>query len=62
MKVKIGNKIYDSREQPIMVILEDYNKKDISNMDKEAYKYCEFPDDISEIDIREFMKVNGGVI
>lgn len=59
MKVKIGNIIYDSSEQPIMIILEDYNKDHISNMPKEAHKYCEFPDNISEKDAREFMRTKG---
>jgi hypothetical protein len=56
MKVKIGDKIYDSKNEPIMIILEDYNKEHISNMAKEATKYCEFPDDITEDQVREFMK------
>ena len=56
MKVKIGNIIYDSSEQPIMLILEDYNKEHISNMPKEAHKYCEFPDNISPKQVREFMR------
>lgn len=56
MKVKIGNKIYNSQDQPIMIILEDYNKKDISNMAEYAHKYCEFSDNITEEEAREFMK------
>ena len=58
MRVKIGDKIYDSKEEPIMVILEDYNKEDISNMAEDARKYCEFPDDMSEDEAREFMKTD----
>jgi len=56
MKVKIGNKIYDSENEPIMIILTEYNKHDISNMTDDAEKYCEFPDTMSEEDAREFMK------
>jgi hypothetical protein len=56
MKVKIGNIIYDSSEQPIMLILENYNKEHISNMPEESHKYCEFPDDMSESEAREFMR------
>ena len=56
MKVKIGDKIYDSKEEPIMIILEDYNKDHISNMSEDAYKYCEFPDNITESEAKQFMK------
>lgn len=58
MKVKVGNKIYDSKNEPIMIILEDYNKKHIRNMDKKAKKYCQFPDHITEDQAREFMKTD----
>jgi len=56
MKIKVKDKIYDSKDEPIMVILEDHNKKDICNMAPEAKKYCEFPDTMSEEEAREFMK------
>lgn len=42
MKVKVGNKIYTSKEQPIMVILSDDDKSNIAAMLPEARKYCEF--------------------
>ena len=32
MKVKIGDKIYDSEQEPIMVILNDADKNNIKNM------------------------------
>ncbi len=57
MKVKIGNKIHDSKNEPIMIILTDYNKDHISNMPPENFKYCEFPDTMSEDEAREFMKI-----
>jgi hypothetical protein len=56
MKVKIGDKIYDASNEPIMIILDDYNKRDICKMPEETHKYCEFPDWISEEEAREFMK------
>jgi hypothetical protein len=58
MKVKIGDKIYSSNDQPIMIILTEYNKKDIRNMNEDAYKYCEYPDTMSEEEAREFMKTS----
>lgn len=55
MKVKIKNRIYSSEEEPIMLILTDADKENIANMDEDAEKYCEFPDNISNVDIRKFM-------
>jgi len=43
MKVKVGDKVYDSAEEPIMVILTDGDKKNIANMSPEATKYCSYP-------------------
>lgn len=57
MKVKIKDKIYDSKEEPIMVILNSYNKTHISNMAPLATKYCEFPDNITEEEVEKFMKM-----
>jgi hypothetical protein len=56
MKVKIGNKIYDSKDEPIMIIFNDYEKIDISTMEEdEEYEYCVFPDHIKEEEILRFM-------
>jgi hypothetical protein len=43
MKVKVGNKIYDGEKEPIMVILADGDKENISNMHPDATKYCVYP-------------------
>jgi hypothetical protein len=56
MKVKIGNTIYDSNEEPIMLILSELDKKNITWMATDATKYCSFPDDYDLDDIKEFMK------
>jgi len=45
MKVKIGSKIYDSEETPIMVILSDTDKENILNMHTDKQKYACFPED-----------------
>lgn len=57
MRVKIGEKIYDSKEEPILLILEGKDKENIKNMLPEKTKYCSFPEEISILDIREFMKL-----
>ena len=44
MKVKIGNTIFDAKEQPLMVILTDQDKKNIANMLPHCTMYASFPD------------------
>lgn len=56
MKVKIGNEIHDSKDEPIMIILSDKDKENITNMDKNCTKYCCFADNIDIKDIENFMK------
>ncbi len=61
LKVKIGNKIYDSNDEPIMVILDKQDVEYISNMPKHNTKYCSYPETgYSEEEIREFMKQKEG--
>ena len=43
MKVKVGNKIYDGGEQPVMVILTKGEREQIADMPPEATKYCIYP-------------------
>ncbi len=57
MKVKIGDQVFDSNEQPILLILSDQDKENIASMAPEAHKYCSFPSDSNVDAIREFMKV-----
>lgn len=56
MKVKIGDTTYDSETQPIMVILDQSEKKLISEMAGDNNKFCCFPD--GEESITEFMKTD----
>lgn len=57
MKVKIGEKIYDAEDQPIMLILSETDKKNIGNMHLDATKYCVFSENYDLGKIKEFMKV-----
>ena len=43
MKVKVGDKIYDGEEEPVMVILTEQDKLNITTMLPEATKYCSYP-------------------
>ena len=61
MKVKIGDKIYDSNDEPIMIILSLFDKNNISNMSRSDYKYCSFPEDVEVDKIKEFMEQKEGI-
>ena len=54
IKVKIGNDIFDSDKEPIMLVLDSEEKNLISNMGEQR-KFCVFPDDIRPADIEKFM-------
>lgn len=57
MKVKIGDKIYDANQEPIMLILTESDKENISSMDDVCMKYCVYPDEgYTEEEIKDFMK------
>lgn len=58
MKVKIGNKVYDANEEPVMLILDDVDKKNISNMHPDKNKFVAFPDGMDIDKVREFMKIS----
>lgn len=55
MIVKVGDKLYDSNEQPIMLILSKKDKELIMNMAPWATKYCSFPEGSTEEDIKKWM-------
>lgn len=65
MRVKIGDKIYDTEIEPIMLIFESDLEKDkvgsnLINMEfKEGVrKYCTYPNDNFSVEqIQEFMKL-----
>jgi hypothetical protein len=60
MKVKIGNKIIDSNDQPIMIIFDEGEKELIGSMEGQAMKYCSFPESSKIPDIEEFMITDQG--
>lgn len=43
MKVKVGDKIYDGKNEPIMIILNKGEKQQIANMHPDATRYCQCP-------------------
>lgn len=59
MKVKIGDSVYDSAVEPVMVILSATDKENISNMLPDATKYASFPDKWGSADeMMAWMKAN----
>jgi len=55
MKVKIGNKIHDAENEPIVIILNQSDKDNISNMHPDKSKYICFPNGMDADDIRKFI-------
>jgi len=55
VKIKIRNKIYDSSEEPLMLILSDKDKRNIIKMNKEDTKYCVHPDFMKRFEVAEFI-------
>lgn len=57
MKVKVKTKVYDSEEEPIMIVLSEDDKENIRNMLPEETRYCSFPNTINQNKIKKFMKL-----
>ena len=57
MKVKIGNKIYDSRKEPIRLFLSELEKEHISEMPKGAEIYDRYPKGYIPEHINTWMKI-----
>lgn len=55
MKVKIGDVIYDSNEQPIALGLSDKDKQLITDMPVEGRRYCSFPENSEIPEIIKFV-------
>jgi hypothetical protein len=56
MKVKIGDKVYDGEEQPVMIIVNDGERKQIANMAPGCTKYCSYPCD-SRWTVNDYEKI-----
>ncbi len=56
MKVKIGNITYSSNDLPIMVVLSDADKHNITNMDDDCTQYCSYPESHDSEQIKQWMR------
>jgi hypothetical protein len=54
MLVKVGDKVYSSQDQPIMVVLAEQDKRNIANMLPDATRYAEFSDALGWTDEQKF--------
>ena len=57
MKIKVGTMIYDSNEQPVMVILGPLDKNNIRDMAPEATRYCAYPPGMTIMEVEAFMQI-----
>ena len=63
MKVKIGNRVFDADDQPIMLYFEDSSESQtvamqLFNMATDSRKYCMYPDDTDATKILNFMNTD----
>jgi hypothetical protein len=63
MRIKIANKWYTIEDRPLMVELTYEDKRNITNMDPEATKYCVWDTDLhASIEIEKWMHDEGKVV
>ncbi len=55
MRVKVGDRTYDSEEESVMVILSEKDKQNIRDMLSDATKYCSFPESADTGQIARWM-------
>lgn len=58
MKVKIRNRVYDSRDMPIMLMLSDKEKKLIGEMSTGDHKFCSFLNKLNIYNVKEFIELS----
>lgn len=56
MKVKVGNKIYDGTLEPVMVILDEEDKLNISHMSSGDMKYLSYLEKMTIEEAKKFME------
>jgi len=56
MKIKIGNKIYDGNNEPVMIIISEKEKRQIVSMPSGKTKFCSYPD-LKELKENNYKKI-----
>lgn len=62
MKVKVGDTLYDGEDQPILIILNDDDKENIASMPEDAHIYCEYPNTMTQEEVREWMNDESSLV
>jgi len=55
MKIKLGNKIYDPQQEPMLIILDPIDRLNIIAMKPEANIYASYPKGMARADVEKFM-------
>jgi hypothetical protein len=55
MRVKVGNKFYDTKNEPIMLILSRADKYEICHLDRDEFIVCSYPESLTPKQVDEFM-------
>ncbi len=58
MKIKIGERIVDGVDEPVMVILSDADKANIAAMTPGATRYCSYPENSDSKEIDRWMEAD----
>jgi len=58
MLVKIGNKIYNPNDEPIMVILSPQDRINIQCMPANGTRYAAFPKEVTREEAEKFMELD----
>lgn len=63
MIIKLEDKIYDSRDLPILLILSDEEKEHLSNMSEADHLYLSYPHDYNDQDsLNRIIKEGTGIL
>lgn len=58
MLIKIGNQIFDSKDQPIVIVLQDGDLQNMYRVEGNMYRLCLSSDIMSEEEVRELMTLD----
>ena len=58
MLVKIRNKVYDSEEENIMIILQDKDEDQMHCLKDNTFRFCFYPKNSCIKEIEEFMRLD----
>jgi len=61
MRVKIRGAIYDSKNEPVMVVLSEEEKTRITELG-DGYMFCDYPDGIDPEAIENWMTQKGPLV